>query len=96
MQGFDYFRGKYEFLSNFHRGEFEYIGRQYISAEHALQAAKCMNDIEKEKIRTVWNSNEAQHLGRRVQLGADRKLQKEAIMEDILRMKFRDIGLRAL
>lgn len=40
----DQFRGRYEFLSNFYPTPIHYDGITYPSAEHAYQAAKCLDD----------------------------------------------------
>jgi len=42
----DKFRGRYEFLSNFYPALIHYDGITYPSAEHAYQAAKCLDDAE--------------------------------------------------
>lgn len=39
----DQFRGRYEFLSNFYPTPIHYDGITYPSAEHAYQAAKCLD-----------------------------------------------------
>lgn len=40
----DKFQGRYEFLSNFYPTPIHYDGITYPSAEHAYQAAKCLDD----------------------------------------------------
>lgn len=90
------FRKEHHFLSNFYAVEVVYEGDKYRTAEHAFQAAKCVNEIDKEKIRQVKSPVMAKRIGRRVQLRPDWESQKDAIMENILKSKFQHKHMRDL
>lgn len=47
------FRDEYYFLSNFYPVDFTVDGIMYNSAEHAYQAATCLNPIDAERIRNA-------------------------------------------
>lgn len=71
-----------------------YEDRIYPTVEHAFQAAKCINDEDKEKIRLIKSPAKAKFCGRRVPLRADWESQKIMVMENCLRAKFQDKTLR--
>lgn len=73
-----------------------YEGEKYPSAEHAFQAAKCVNSVDKEKIRKTKSAAVAKRIGRRVQLRTDWEQQKLIIMENILEVKFEHKNMREL
>lgn len=90
------FRKKYHFLSNFYPVEIVYEGKNYRTAEHAFQAAKSVNDNDKEKIRDAKTPTMAKRMGRKVQLRPDWDSQKLIIMENILKIKFEPKHMRDL
>lgn len=74
----------------------EYEGKKFPTVEHAFQAAKCVNDAEKEKIRRARSPTEAKKVGQTVQLRSDWESQKVNLMEEILRIKFSHSKMRDL
>lgn len=82
--------GETAFLSNFYMGvPVEHKGIVYPSAEHAFQAAKCARDSDRRLFLSCKKPGEAKRLGRRVQLREDWENVKLAVMEDVLRSKFK-------
>lgn len=71
-----------------------YDGEKYPTAEHAFQAAKCINKNDRERIRDAKNPSIAKRLGRSVHLRSDWELEKVNIMENILKIKFHEKKLR--
>lgn len=84
----DSFRGKYSFLSNFAPASIQYNGVYYPSVEHAFQAAKTVSSYDKLVISLLQTPGEAKRAGRCVQLRDDWDLIKDAVMLDLLRLKF--------
>lgn len=86
------FRGEYSFLSNFHRCRIVYEGMEYSSSEHAYQAAKSTDTLEKRAIQLMETPALARSAGRsRVvirSLRPDWEDVKDKVMLDILRIKF--------
>lgn len=90
------FFGNYRFLSNFHPSEIQYQGCIYPTSEHAYQAAKAKNVIDREMIRNASTPALAKRLGGRAALREDWGEVKLSIMGEILREKFQIIELRDL
>lgn len=88
------FRGKNNFLSNYHRDKITYNGQVYKSAEHAFQAAKCVNEFDRNNIQAALTPGRAKKLGNEVRLKQNWDLEKKEIMETILRNKFENPELR--
>ena len=65
------FEGKYRFLSNFWECNIEFEGKAYSSTEHVFQAAKTLNEIEREQIRNISSAGAAKRMGRKVTLRPD-------------------------
>ena len=86
----DTFRGEFGFLSNFYIKKFRYKNKTYRSAEHAYQAAKATDPIERLLIKRAATPNRAKSLGRSCRMREDWDLVKISIMEEILRAKFSD------
>jgi len=84
------FRKGYRFLSNFYDCEIEYEGRIYSSVEHAFQAAKTIDDNEREKVWDCTSAAAAKRLGRTVTLRSDWEKVKALIMLELVRKKFQD------
>lgn len=82
------FEGKYRFLSNFTLVKVEYDGREYPSTEHAYQAAKTLDPIQRENIRTVAGPGVAKRLGQKVKIRDDWDQIKLQIMYDLVHEKF--------
>lgn len=89
----------YRFLSNFWKCDIEFEGKTYSSTEHAFQAAKTLNDAEREQIRTSATAGAAKRLGGKVSLRPDWENLKDSVMLTVLREKFskhKDLGDRLL
>lgn len=86
----DRFAGRYSFLSNFYQAWIAYEDLCYPSVEHAYQAAKCANLLDRKLIQQAETAHKAKRLGRRVKLvdGWDDK--KIPVMDQLLRIKFTD------
>lgn len=90
----DGFFNKYWFLSNFYSHPIEYEGISYPSSEHAYQAAKTFNIEERKQIAVLKTPGESKRAGRRVTLRPDWESIKISVMEEIVRIKFKDPMLR--
>jgi ribA/ribD-fused uncharacterized protein len=84
----DKFEDEFAFLSNF----WPCLGT---SVEHLYQAAKTTDVFSQLAILLASTPNEAKKLGRKVALRADWEQIKLAVMECLLRAKFKDPMLRA-
>lgn len=84
----DRFSGPHRFLSNFYPCHIRYEGIVYPSTEHAFQAAKTMNDLERRVISKMKSSSEAKRAGRRVSLRSDWDRVRLGIMEELNRQKY--------
>lgn len=89
------FSGDRFFLSNFYPRPFLFNGRTYATAEHAYQAAKCVDQEEAEQVRQALSPAAAKQLGRRVQLRVDWNEARVDVMRAVLAAKFSDPDLRA-
>lgn len=85
----DDFRGRYGFLSNFHRAPLVWEGITYPTSEHAFNAGKTLDMGQREWIAAAPTPREAKRLGRSVQLrpGWDERVRFE-VMAEVLRAKF--------
>ncbi len=88
------FRGPLAFCSNFYSSPATYDGVVYPTSEHAFQAAKTLNLIERESIRQVETPGESKRLGRKVTLRSDWEDIKINVMYQILCSKFKNPILR--
>lgn len=89
------FREEYEFLSNFFPARVALDGVDYPTVEHAFQAAKTVEEAQRRGIRESATPGRAKRLGTKATLRADWEQIKLKIMEDLLRQKFADPGLKA-
>jgi ribA/ribD-fused uncharacterized protein len=78
----------HRFLSNFYRAPITFEGKTYPTSEHAYQAAKTIDDSEKEQIRADESPAAAKKMGRKVTLRPDWEQVKDSIMLEIVRIKF--------
>lgn len=90
MEAIPYFRGEYQFLSNFAIAIVHYDGFNWPSAENAYQAMKTLDP----KIRTEFRSPAmspamAKRYARTLKLREDWDQVKDGIMLDIVREKFK-------
>jgi ribA/ribD-fused uncharacterized protein len=84
----DKFRGEWTRLSNYSLVSVWFDGHIYPSVEHAYQAAKTLNENERQKIRNLATPNMAKKAGRQVVLRHDWELIKIPIMRQLLIEKF--------
>jgi ribA/ribD-fused uncharacterized protein len=90
----DRFEGEHEFLSNFYAHAVVFEGKEYPTSEHAFQAAKTLDEAEREKIRLCKKPGGAKAAGKRVRLRDNWNFTRTRWMEEVLRIKFSDPGLR--
>jgi len=84
------FQGEFRFLSNFWPVEIENEGMQFMSVEHAFQAAKTTDIVEKILIQVSISPGKAKKLGRLVHLKENWEEIKIEVMLQLLRKKFSD------
>jgi ribA/ribD-fused uncharacterized protein len=94
MTTIDRFEGEHEFLSNFYPCEIPFEGKVYPTSEHAFQAAKTLDDAEREKVRLAKKPGSAKAIGKRVTLRKNWNFERTAWMKTVLEIKFSDPGLR--
>ena len=83
------FCDQYDFLSNFYPSPITIDHITYPSVENAYQAQKCMNP--KDRLRFVSiTAGQAKRLGRQVDIVDKWDDKRLGIMEELLRIKFRD------
>jgi len=82
------FKEQFEFLSNFFMCAITYDGIVYPSTEHAYQAAKAMNHVDKIRISRLKTPGEAKREGRKIAMRPDWDQIKDQVMYDICKMKF--------
>lgn len=84
----------YEFLSNFHPAAVRLDGVEHRSVEHAYQAAKTLDLLEREHVRSAPTPAVAKERGRQVTIRPGWDELKVAVMRDLLAQKFSDPVLR--
>lgn len=84
------FSGSHSFLSNFYPCKVTIDGRTYISAEHAFQAMKCLDENEKLSVALCSTPQEAKKAGRHVKLRPDWEYVKVDVMKEVVQSKFED------
>jgi ribA/ribD-fused uncharacterized protein len=82
------FSGEWGVLSNFSACEIELDGLVYASVEHAYQAAKTLEQRDREAIWLARKPGTAKALGQRVKLRPGWEGMKLGVMERLLRQKF--------
>jgi ribA/ribD-fused uncharacterized protein len=82
------FEGEYRWLSNFAPALVDSMAFLTRRVEHAYQAAKTMDGIERMRIAAAPTPGRARRLGRSVALPADWDELKLGVMLDLLRQKF--------
>jgi ribA/ribD-fused uncharacterized protein len=88
MKPITFFRGPYRFLSNFYPSKIWYEGMDWITAEHAYQAAKTILSEEKQTFRDLSLPSEAKKFGRKITIREDWNDVKLRVMSDIVLAKF--------
>jgi ribA/ribD-fused uncharacterized protein len=82
------FSGPYRTLSNFAPYPTTFDGIEYPTAEHAYVAAKTIDRVIRDRVRSLPGPGGAKHFGRSIELRSDWLDVREAVMLDILRSKF--------
>lgn len=90
----DSFTGSYRYLSNFHIVDIDFEGYTYRSTEHAYQAAKTVNEKEREQIRLAPTCRDAKRLGQKVTMRPDWEKNKVDVMYILCKQKFMQEPLR--
>ncbi len=89
------FRNEYAFLSNFFFHPITLDGEVYPTAEHAFQALKTDDPVERRLVREAPAPYAAKRLGKRVTLRDGWDARRFAVMERVVRAKFQDPALKA-
>lgn len=84
----DHFSGEYDFLSNFYEAPVTWKGVVYPTSEHAYQAAKTLDSVERNQIRLAETPAIAKKLGRKVTIREDWEEVKFDFMFKIVWNKF--------
>lgn len=93
----DHFRGKYYFLSNFWAEHpFHWMGETWKTAEHAYQAAKTYEHVQRGWVHDAATPEIAKQIGQRVKVRRDWETVKVSTMRSILQAKFLEPELRQL
>lgn len=83
------FTDEYRFLSNFYPSPIEFEGHTYPTVEHAYQAAKTINPVERLAICHARSAADAKSRGRHVRMRPDWDRVRVPVMAALLRRKFR-------
>ena len=89
------FEGKYSFLSNFYACQTKYHNVKYPTSEHAYQAAKTSNPIQREAIKNTDTPDDAKRMGRRVEIKSNWDEIKDEVMYEIVSNKFKNKRMQA-
>lgn len=84
----DRFRGEFHFLSNFFFCPVTYEGIVYPSSEHAFQAAKTLDRLERLRLSRIRTCEDVKAAGRRQTLRPNWNQIRVSVMEEILCAKF--------
>src|SRR5271155_2124584 len=90
----DKFQGEYRFLSNFWPAKVILDGGPYFSVEHAYQAAKTINSMERRQIQAMVKPGDAKKSGKKVTQREDWGEIKIITMRFLLNQKFANAELR--
>lgn len=82
------FQGSYRWLSNFAECVVRLDGVEYPTTEHAYQAAKTLDPVEREHVRSSKTPGVARRRGQKVTLREDWEDVKIPVMQDLLEQKF--------
>lgn len=88
------FSDKYRFLSNFYPCKVEFEGYFYPSVEHAYQAAKSIDPVDREMFTRLKTPNIAKQQGQYVVLRDDWDDEKFTVMWELLQQKFQQEDLK--
>jgi len=84
----DQFKNEYYWASNFATVIVYYDGEDYPTIEHAFQAAKTLDPVERQYVRSAGSPGKAKRRGRKVTLRPDWEDVKFEIMLDLNRQKY--------
>lgn len=87
IDSIDFFRGEYEYLSNFYPAKLFFDGTAYLNAEAAYQAQKCAAAEDRAQFSRL-SADEAKRLGRQVSPRPDWDQVKLDLMACVVRAKF--------
>src|ERR1700693_1267334 len=82
------FAGDFRFLSNFFESPIQVDRFTYPTVEHAYQAAKTSNRVERQAIAALPGPGRAKRAGSKIQTGPEWEATKVAVMEQLVRLKF--------
>ena len=82
------FKDEYAFLSNFYPAEVEYEGIKYPTSEHAYQASKTMDEMQRNILSQLDTPGKAKRYGNNVDLRPDWNNIRIDMMTKIVRTKF--------
>lgn len=88
MEIIDSFSGEYRWLSNFYPCDVRYQMDTYPSSEHAYQAAKTLNQDDRDHIANNLTAGQAKRYGQTVEISDNFLENKIQIMDIILTSKF--------
>ena len=94
MEKIESFSGEYRWLSNFWYCTIEYEGILYPSTEHAYQAAKTLDQVERQKMASMGTARESKKYGSNLEIRPDWNEVKVSVMLDVVRKKFENLALR--
>lgn len=83
------FQDDYRFLSNFHPSIFDYEDKEYKTVEHAYQAYKTKDKVERALIANAETPGKAKRMGQLVELRPDWERIKLGLMKELVRAKFK-------
>lgn len=89
------FKGDHSFLSNFHPSPLVYEGIEFPTAEHAFQAAKSLDNADRQRIAGLATPGKAKFAGKRVKLREGWNDIRVRTMTEILLRKFANPDLAA-
>jgi len=90
----DRFNGEYVFLSSFYPVLIVVDGVKYPTVEHAYQAAKTQDPLEKQMVARAGTPGRAKRMGRKLNLRPDWEEIKIDTMLGLVRLKFTESNLR--
>jgi len=94
MERIERFTGQHSFLSNFHPVVVELDGMTFPSVEHAFQAAKSLDPVDRARLARALTPGHAKRLGRTLPLPPEWDTLRLEVMARLLAQKFRTPYLR--
>lgn len=82
------FSGEFSFLSNFYPAPVQFDGHEYRTVEHAFQAAKTDDRLQRLDVRLALTPGQAKRLGRKVTLRPGWNDERLQVMRGLLLQKF--------